>query len=74
MLTEKTEKLVTEIDELLTIAMQQVKVVDLCSKSNDTWKLVFRSIKLMKSTEDILVEQSKALDEINNKLNLLLMR
>lgn len=73
-LTEMTENLVAEEQEFMNHILKQVTIKNLCDAGDDDIKMLRNTIKLLNAANDVIVEQARVLDEMNKKLNLLLIK
>lgn len=72
MLTERTERLVEEMKELMTEYYREICAETILEMDSEEFNLVKRAIKLMNSSTELVLEQARILDGIDGKLDRLL--
>lgn len=71
-LVERTNKLVADIDEMMTIAKRDMDFDSLKDMNGNEFELMKAAYRMIDEAKDLAVEQAKVLDEINQKLDRLL--
>ena len=69
MLQSKTSKLVDEAKELMGLCVKQMDVYDIKNMDMDNFAAIQRCIKLVDSASELMVEQSRMMDDMNYKLD-----
>lgn len=66
---ETTKKLYEELNELLE---QVVKNVDVRYMSEDDLKTIQLTMKIVETSKDLMVKEANMMDDMNNKINMIL--
>ena len=75
MLKEKTNKLIDEMDGFMKFMVDQTIDSDMFEHMDGTeFDALKRCMKLISLSKDVMLEQATSIDEINRKLDLLLMK
>lgn len=74
MLTVKTVEVVEEMKGFMDWAFQHISMDTFDNVSDDDALMMLRMIRLMNKTADLAIEQAKVMDEINRKLDKLLVK
>lgn len=72
MLTEKTNAIIEEVNELTEIFMKQFSTDMFENMEGDEFVAMKKTFKLMDRSMDLALEQAKVMDAINEKLDKLL--
>ena len=71
--TAKTKELVNSMNGLMKDYMDLIGGMDIMSMDTSEFKAVKSSIELVKLSSEVMMEQAKTIDEINRKLDMLLL-
>lgn len=74
MLTAKTKQLVNGINDLMGDYMDLIGGKEIMNLNTDEFKAIKSTMELMKLANDVVIAQAKALDDMNHKLDILLLK
>ena len=69
---ELTEKLVAEEKELMGLCVKQMNYEGIIDIGADEFEVITKSMKLINTANDVMIEQARLLVELNEKIDLLL--
>ena len=69
---ELTEKLVAEEKELMDLCVKQMNYESIIDIGADEFELITKSMKLINTANDVVIEHARLLVELNEKIDLLL--
>lgn len=69
---ELTEKLVAEEKELMDLCVKQMNYESIIDIGADEFEVITKSMKLINTANDVMIEQARLLVELNEKIDLLL--
>ena len=69
---ELTEKLVAEEKELMDLCVKQMNYESIIDIDADGFEMITKSMKLINTANDVMIEQARLLVELNEKIDLLL--
>ena len=69
---ELTEQLVAEEKELMDLCVKQMNYESIIDIGADEFEVITKSMKLINTANDVMIEQARLLVELNEKIDLLL--
>ena len=69
---ELTEQLVAEEKELMGLCVKQMNYKSIIDIGADEFEMITKSMKLINTANDVMIEQARLLVELNEKIDLLL--
>ena len=69
---ELTEQLVAEEKELMDLCVKQMNYESIINIGADEFEVITKSMKLINTANDVMIEQARLLVELNEKIDLLL--
>ena len=72
MLEKKANELIDEAKELMDFCIKQMDVYDIKNMDMDNFAAIQRCVKLVDSASELMVEQSRMMDDMDRKLDVIL--